>query len=164
MFRYFSPATAAITERTVEPHHLRHYMGSWVLFAWCRLRNDWRWFFLARMEGPKLLAGTFEPRPAKTWRHLMDSGFGIFQAEKTFPVVLRFTPFMSRWIREQVWHPEQTIREMPEGGVELSFPAADLREVKLKVLQFGAEVEVVEPGELRDALREEIMRMKAIYG
>lgn len=162
-FSYSSPASNKKTDRVVEPHHLQHYMGSWVLIAWCRKRSDWRKFYLSRMNGIQVGEDTFIRRPTKEWEHLMGKGFGIFQDKTTFPVTLRLTPFRARWIREQVWHPEQVMKELPDSGLELTFPAADLREVKLKVMQFGADVEVVEPEELRDLVREEIARMVEVY-
>jgi predicted DNA-binding transcriptional regulator YafY len=162
-FSYSSPASNKKTDRIVEPHHLQHYMGSWVLIAWCRKRSDWRKFYLSRMDGIRVREDTFSRRPAEEWEHLLEKGFGIFQGKTTFPVTLRLTPFRARWIREQVWHPEQVMKELPDGGLELTFPAADLREVKLKVMQFGADVEVVEPEELRELVREEIARMVKNY-
>jgi len=162
-FTYQSPGTGRKTRRRVEPHHLQHYMASWVLIAFCHMRMRWRTFFIARMTRLEILAETFSPRPEKTWRCHLGGAFGIFQGDCTTKVVLRFTPFRARWIREQFWHPEQTIRPLENGGLELEFPVADFREVKMKILQFGADVEVIEPAELREIVKEEITKMARIY-
>lgn len=162
-FTYSSPGTGLTTQRQVEPHHLQYYMASWVLTSWRRLRGDWRKFFLARMEELCVLDTNFDPRPSNTWKPLIAESFGIFQGEKGIPVRLRFTPFRARWIREQVWHPAQIFNELPDGGLELSFMVSDFREVKMKILQFGADVEVLEPGELRQEVREAIKKMAKLY-
>jgi predicted DNA-binding transcriptional regulator YafY len=162
-FTYQSPGSGQITQRLAEPHHLQHYMASWVLIAWCRLRSDWRKLYLARMSDILVGPETFIPRPMEQWQHLLEGAFGIFQAEETVPVVLRFTPFRARWIKEQLWHPEQTLTCLEDGSLELSFPVADFREIKLKILQFGADVEVVAPEELRDEIRCEIEKMTKLY-
>ena len=162
--RYRSPQDDATTCRTVHPHHLQHYMGSWVLLAWCTLRNQWRRFYLARMEAPALTSEAFPLRPAEEWQHLLNGAFGIFQAAETFPVTLRFTPDQARWIREQHWHPKQEMVFEGDGSLRLSLPMADLREIKQKVLQFGAGVEVLEPLQLRREIREEIAAMQKKYG
>lgn len=52
---------------------------------------------------------------------------------------------------------------LPDGGLDLSFPVADFREVKMMVLQFGADVRVMEPEELGKEIREETGRMKGVY-
>ena len=162
-FTYRSPGTGRHTRRRIEPYHLQHYMASWILIAFCHLRRQWRTFFIARMSNLEILADTFSPRPEKSWRRHIDGAFGIFQGGRTVTVVLRFTPFRARWVREQVWHSEQTIKLLESGGVDLSFPVADFREVKMKILQFGADVEVIEPMELRELIREEIKRMTRVY-
>jgi predicted DNA-binding transcriptional regulator YafY len=125
--RYTSPASGQETERTIAPHHLQHYMGSWVLIGWCHLKQDWRKFFLSRMSD------------------------------------LQFNPFRAQWIREQIWHPDQKLEVLPDGGLRMVLPVTDFREVKLRVLQFGADVEVIEPEELRDEVRDEIRKMAKIY-
>lgn len=94
---------------------------------------------------------------------MIQASFGIFQGGDEIPVTLRFTPFRARWIREQMWHPAQTLRELAGGGLEISFPVSDFREVRMKILQFGADVEVIEPEELRRDLDEEIRKMAEVY-
>ncbi len=163
-FRYRSPQDDSITCRTVHPHHLQHYMGSWVLLAWCTLRNQWRRFFLARMDEVTVGRETFPQRDPEEWQHLLHDAFGIFQADETFSVTLRFTPDRARWIREQHWHPKQEMVFEDDGSLRLSLPMADLREIKQKVLQFGAGVEVLEPAALRREIKEEIAAMQKKYG
>ena len=162
-FDYTSPGSGRTTTRHVEPHHLQHYMGSWILLGWCRKRSDWRKFYLARMSDLKVTAKTFTPKPARTWQNHLAGSYGIFQGGQPVQVTLRFTPFRSRWIREQLWHPDQQIREISGGGIELTFPVADFREVKMKILQFGADVQVVAPEALRQEVRQEIEKMTALY-
>lgn len=161
---YRSPAGGQSTTRTVEPHHLQHYMASWVLIAFCRLRNQWRKFYLARMESVTLEPDAFEACPADQWRHLLEGSWGIFQGDPSVPVTLKFNAFRARWIQEQMWHPDQQMKPTEDGGILLTLPVSDFREIKMKILQFGADVEVLEPEELRREILEEIWRMKGIYG
>lgn len=162
-FTYNSPVSESATRRTVEPHHLQHYMASWVLIARCRLRNQWRKFYLARMSDWKMLDETFKPRPLEEWQPHLEGAYGIFQGGACIPITLRFNPFRSKWIREQQWHPDQIFHEVSGGGVDLCFPVADFREVKMMILQFGADVEVIAPEALRREVAEEIQKMTIIY-
>jgi len=160
---YFSPGSCANTRRQIEPHHLQHYMASWVLIAYCNLRAGWRKFYLSRIDRLELLHETFEPRPREQWAHQLENSFGIFQGPSSVPVTLRFNRFRSRWVREQLWHPTQELRATPEGGVDLTFPVADFREVKMMILQFGGDVEVLTPEALRDEIGAEVARMREVY-
>jgi predicted DNA-binding transcriptional regulator YafY len=162
-FDYHSPQTGPITHRTVEPHHLLHYNASWVLIAWCRKRDAWRSFYLARMSALATPDQPFEPRPENAWRPLLQNAFGLFHGDETIPVTLRFSPFRARWIREQHWHPFQVLTELPGGGLELTLPAADFREIKMKILQFGADCEVITPQALREEIQVEIAKMAGMY-
>lgn len=160
---YHSPGSSQTTRRLIEPHHLQHYMASWVLTAWCRLRQDWRKFYLSRIEILDVCVETFPVRPRKQWAPMLDTAFGIFQGPATIPVTLRFTPFRARWVREQLWHPAQQVRSTADGGLELSFPVADFREVKMMILQFGADVQVLAPEALREEIRAEVALMRELY-
>jgi predicted DNA-binding transcriptional regulator YafY len=138
-------------------------MGSWVLLGWCRLRFDWRKFFLSRMSNVCISKMTFHPRPTAEWRHQLDGAFGIFQGPGKQKVVLRFTTNRARWIRDQIWHPQQEIVEHDDGSLDLVIPVADFREIKLRILQYGSDVEVIEPETLREQIVEEIRNMALIY-
>jgi predicted DNA-binding transcriptional regulator YafY len=162
-FAYQSPGKNEASTRVVEPHHLQYYMANWILAAWCRQRNDWRKFVLSRMTSASVTDTLFLRRPGDTWRHLLKGAFGIFQGGDPVDVTLRFTPFMARWIREQAWHPAQRMAFLSDGSLELSFPVADFREVKMKILQFGADVAVIQPESLRLEIVAEIVRMNSVY-
>ena len=161
-FTYLSP-TGRRTRRIVEPHHLQHYMASWVLIAWCRKRSDWRKFYLARITDLSVLNEPFEKKPAPVWNHLLEGGFGIFQGNALVDVTLRFSPFRAGWIREQTWHPDQKVRNLADGSLEMTLPVADFREIRMRILQFGADVEVIGPAELREEVAGEARRLSALY-
>jgi len=162
-FDYQSPAAVQITDRKVEPHHLQHYMGSWVLTAFCRNRNDWRKFYLARMSNLQVIEPAFTPRPECEWRPLLEGAFGLFQGDDTVEVVLRFTPFRARWVREQIWHPAQQTIEHSDGSFDLTLPVADFREITMRILQFGADCRVIAPEALREEVQKEIEKMSRLY-
>ena len=162
-FDYRSPRTGETTHRTVEPHHLQHYQASWVLVAYCRLRGRFRKFFLARMRRPRMLPTTFTPRPPEQWQAYCKGAFGIFQGKRHVRVTLKFNAHRSRWVREQFWHPRQQIQEQLDGGLTISFPVADFREIKLEILRFGADCKVLVPEALRQEVQTEIGRMAEVY-
>ena len=162
-FAYTSPKNNKSNIRIVEPHHLQHYMGNWILVGYCHLRKDWRKFKLSRMADVKIKDQVFSPRPKSEWQDQLEGGFGIFQGAQIQLIKLKFNAFRAPWIREQVWHEDQSIEMLPAGGLILSFPACQLHEVKMRVLQFGADVEVLEPEELRTEIKNEILKAQRLY-
>lgn len=163
-FYYFSPSENRTTLRLVEPVHLQHYMGSWVLLALCTERRDWRKFFLGRMSQVRLTDIPFTPPPPGYWQDHLAGAFGIFQSGHPQEVVLRFNAYRARWLRHEIWHPKQIMEEQTDGSLILRFVVTDFREVKLRILQYGADVEVLAPEALRDEILSEIGRMVKVYG
>jgi predicted DNA-binding transcriptional regulator YafY len=94
---------------------------------------------------------------------LLDSSFGLFQGRKPTPITLRFCPFRARWVRQQHWHPDQILKELPNGSLELTLPVADFREIRMWILQFGGDCEVVSPAALRGEIQAEIEKMAKLY-
>lgn len=161
---YHSPHSTTTTQRTIQPLHLMHYMGSWHLLAWCATRNAIRDFALARLlsveptDEPVVVPKNLPPIKAYSRRH-----FGIMQGDETREVTLCFAPQTASRVIEQVWHPDQRTHLDPDGSLLLSFPTADFRELVKVILGYGAEVRVVEPPELQRLIRGEIDKMNRMY-
>lgn len=162
-FDYYSPSSNKYTTRTVEPHHLVNYMGNWHLIAFCRMRNDWRDFLLYRITNCAVSNEEFTPRPESEWKPYLTDTFGIFQNRESFSVTLKFSSARSRWIRGQVWHPNQKTEELPHGAFKLTIPVSHEAEIMMEVLKHGSHVEVLKPKRLRDKVRKEIRKMTKNY-
>lgn len=59
----YRDSAGAESARRVEPVILAHTGTAWYLVAWCRTRQDIRWFRLDRVERADVTAETFHPRP-----------------------------------------------------------------------------------------------------
>lgn len=162
-FEYASPYTGEMMTRTVEPHHLVNYQGTWHVLAWCLLREDWRDFVLPRMKQCRVLDDTFRVRDSKEWKDRLERDFGIFRGPTRFQVTVRFLPPLARWAKDQIWHPDQRLENLPTGEVEVTFPASHETEVLGEILRYGSSVELIAPQWLRDKLRDELRRMVEIY-
>jgi predicted DNA-binding transcriptional regulator YafY len=77
---------------------------------------------------------------------------------------LRFTPERARWVGTEEWHPKQKGRYEKDGSYVLELPYADSRELVMDILRHGPEVEVLEPAELRRAVRGQLEAAAAQYG
>jgi predicted DNA-binding transcriptional regulator YafY len=161
---YHSPHTADTSTRTIQPLHLMHYMGSWHLLAWCTHRQEIRDFAVARIRKITPAKETIRlPEDLPPIKDYTRRHFGIMQGDEATEVILRFSPKIAPWITEQIWHPRQQTGTDPDGSLLLTFPAADFRELVKIILSHGAEVQVVEPPELRMLVQQEIDRMTKIY-
>lgn len=165
-FRYKPVFVGTVSERTVCPLHLILYRGNWHLAAFCELKNENRLFTLSRIHEPEILSHEEIPR----WRldtdiptHL-DAVHGIFLSENPIPVTLRFSPAMAAFVREQVWFPQQKLKDNDDGSLELTFPVGDFPEIIQEILGYGPEVEVLAPDSLREEIKNRVSAMACNYG
>jgi len=161
--RYLAASTGETTERTVRPYHLVHHDGGWHLIAFCELRDAVRDFALVRTELTGPAGEPFPHDPAFDPEAYLEASFGIFHGPGCHQVVLRFTPFRARWVRHQRWHRDQEMEEHPDGALTLRFPVSHFPEVKMEILKFGADCEVLAPETLRQEIATEAARLTSLY-
>jgi predicted DNA-binding transcriptional regulator YafY len=161
---YLSPHTGELTRRDILPLHLLQYMGTWHIIAHCSLKNGLRDFVLSRIKSiiPSPQSITTVP-PVESIKEYIRTNFGIMSSAESIEVCLCFSPEITPWVSEQVWHPAQKMQQGADGALRLTFPVADFREIKREILKYGAQVEVIAPETLREEVKKEIEKMKIIY-
>ncbi len=73
-------------------------------------------------------------------------------------------PHAARWIADEIWHPKQRQRLLPDGTLELSVPYTNPRELLMDVQRHGADAEVIAPPALREQMREMLSGALGRYG
>ena len=160
LFIKYQSLKKALTRRTVEPRKLINYQGRWYLLAWCTLRKESRIFHLARildaqLENTPCSSSLADPEELK-------GSFGIFKGIPRYHAEIRFTGEAAELVRKQHWHDSQQITETID-GIIMRLPVRDDREIMMKVLQYGAQAQVVGPQELKERIRQEIEKMYNNY-
>lgn len=160
---YHARASDLTTERTVSPQRLIHYRDNWYLDVWCHKKNALRTFALDRISKAKALeVEAYRHEEPALERHFASS-FGIFSGEASQTAVLKFSPKQARWVADEQWHPEQVSRTLENGSYELQLPYHNPQELIMEILKHGPEVEVLNPSELRQAIRERLQQTLAQY-
>lgn len=153
-----------VNTRVVSPQRLVHYRDNWYLDAWCHWREALRSFALDTIRAARPLRQRAREVPQTRLQAHYESSYGIFAGKPKGRAVLRFTPERARWVRSEIWHPNQQGRDLPGGGWELTIPYADARELLMDILRHGRHVEVVAPASLRSTVAKEIRQMAHSYG
>jgi predicted DNA-binding transcriptional regulator YafY len=161
---YYSPHTNKKSVRTVCPLHLIQYMGSWHIIAFCSKRKDLRTFALSRIRAVDPTSEEIHlPEGLPSIKEYTRKNFGIIQGGETRQVRLKFSPDVSEWMQETIWHPFQKISFESDGSLLMEFPVADFREIRRRILSHGAAVKVLAPKELAEDIRQEIEKMGKVY-
>jgi proteasome accessory factor B len=77
--------------------------------------------------------------------------------------VLRFTPAVAARVREAAWHPSQEVRELGDGALEWRATVAGTIEIRVWILSWGDDVEVLAPELLRADVAATLRRAAARY-
>ena len=83
----------------------------------------------------------------------MRRGWDIIADQPPVEVVLRFSPSVADRVVETVWHPLQRFERSPDGTLLWRSTVSGVIEIRLWILSWGDDVEVLEPAELRTQVR-----------
>jgi predicted DNA-binding transcriptional regulator YafY len=162
-FTYYAASKGETTTRIVDPQILLHDRGAWYLVAYCHSRKALRMFALHRIRDYKISDTTFEAMPREEINKWMDAAFQLEHGEREHNVTVKFAPHAARYIRERVWHPQQSLVDEPDSSCTLSFPASSLEEVVRWLGQYGSDALVTEPAELKAMVKESLKATLANY-
>ncbi len=141
------PRRATVRPYLIEPSLQTHAL---YLMGYDEERAAVRTFKIERIESASLTPRTFErPDPAATTADLRRAWDIIADQEPT-EVVLRFAPAVAARVGETRWHPSQVAETEPDGSLRWRATVAGTIEIRLWILSWGDDVEVVAPSALRE--------------
>jgi len=142
--------------RETEPLKVFFEFSNWYLLAWCRLRKDYRYFRISRMDDLAVLDRSFD-RPAR----MNDSGRGAWQEKTPVEIELLFSDTSDGRIRD--FFSREDIRVEEDGlHVTARWPLDEW--VYGYILGLGPRVEVLSPPAVREEIVRRIRDMERLYG
>ena len=126
--------------------------------------EDVHTFKMERIHRAALTDETFEPPPDFDGPALLAPCWGVMFGHEPVEVRLRFSPRVTRRVKESVWHPTQDIEDCADGGCIFSVRVSMPLEMKPWIRGWGPDCEVLAPEELRREVAAEAGRMIVAYG
>jgi predicted DNA-binding transcriptional regulator YafY len=153
-----------VIDREVSPQRLVHYRDNWYLDAWCHKRQALRTFGLDAIETAVVMPDKEVKEVGEdTLERHYASGYGIFAGAATQDAVLQFGASRARWVSRETWHPEQVGTPQLDGTYLLQFPYSQEPELVMDILKYGADVQVLAPESLREAVAEKLRAAAKLY-
>ncbi len=149
----YSSAGSAATTRDVEPCKVFFRGQGWYLQAWCRLRADYRFFKLNRIQNASPTGEVFTPRPPPA-AQMPYSG-------PVLDVVLKLSPACSFRALDE-FAPHQ-LSPAPGGGTIARCRMPSSNWLLSYIFSFGLDAEVLEPPELRRKVAKAVAEMSKMY-
>lgn len=139
--------------RKVKPIRLLFKEQDWYLYAFCLLRNDFRYFKLSRVKDLELLAINYE-----------DNFENIvlkreIKYENTVNIKLKF----NKSVAFRVYDEFKAIVEDKKGNLYVEMKIPNNYKLYNYIFSFGANVEILEPKEIRNQLKNMINKIAKKY-
>ncbi len=154
-------------EREIEPYTMALFQSSlYVVAAACEdpdPLNRIRSFKIDRFDKVDSLDKWFEPPDDKEISRYLDNSLGIFVGMRPRDFKVRIDARAARWVQEDPWHPEQTIKQLKNGDIELNVKAAHELDIIPRVLRLGAHAEILAPTQVRQTMRQIVSKMMSMY-
>ena len=156
---YQSASASEPGARKLDPYALALRWGWWYVIGYCHTRQEVRTFRIDRIQELTLLGEVFQAPAEFNAREFMASNF---QGQTQVLVRLRFTAEAAQVARlnRPYW---ESLEEQPDGSVVVTASAPELNWAASTVLAYGPVVEVLDPPELRQLVRDWAQAIVPLY-
>ncbi len=152
--------TARVRPYLIEPSSSTHAL---YLIGWDETRDGIRTFKIERIRELALTNDTFEAPTRGKIEETLAAAWDIIADQEPTEVVLRFGKAVAGRVAEAHWHPTESREEQPDGTLVWRATVAGTIEIRLWILSWGADVEVLAPEALRRSVAETLDTAAAIY-
>ncbi len=135
--------------RVIEPHILILKQGLWYVYAYCRLRGEFRLFKIGRIERAKDTGETFTRRITPNVKDILDTWYDKLKAEL---IELEISKTIKADVEE--WLGIDNVYTLKDGKILASCELPLDNVLASKILSFGKNVTVLKPNSLKKAVKE----------
>ncbi|MEW6583296.1 MAG: WYL domain-containing protein [Actinomycetota bacterium] len=153
-FTYYTIARDELSEREVDPYSLLYAAGRWYMVGYSREREDMRVFRLSRIRGRI----TFKTRAEHDFPPPRDFDLSRYRDRAPWQFEdgddlarISLSPTIAWWV-EQMFGTYGRCEAAADGSAMYETVYGNRRELVTWILSLGAEAEVLEPADLRDAV------------
>ena len=154
----YSGNSQGLINRKIKPLKLCFKNQAWYLYAYCLLREDYRFFKLKRISQITVLETHFEPEII---------GKVLCEGDKEYSKnreSVRVTLEISKDMAYRAYEELNGIEVAENGNLLCSIEVNDIKWFISYVLSYGSHMRVLEPLEIRGKVEKEIERMREMYG
>jgi predicted DNA-binding transcriptional regulator YafY len=153
--------SAVVRPYLIEPSLQTHAL---YLIGWDETRDALRTFKIERIRDVALTPRTFELPEGDGLESTLRRAWDIIADQPPKEVVLRFSPAVAARVGEATWHPTQRVIQDEDGSLTWRATVAGTIEIRLWILSWGDDVEVLGPPELRKDVAQTHRRAGELYG
>ncbi len=161
----YAKVSGEVSERIIRPVGMVCKHNVWYVIAYAPERKDYRTFRVDQiMSIVNYENNTFKyPEDFNIIEHIGDS-WGVYCDDPVRKVRLKFSRAVANRVKNlRYHHSQEIIEEGQDGTLIVEFEACGFKELRTWILQWGPEVEVLEPLDLREQVRERAWQVVRLY-
>ena len=151
-FSYISSKAEKIN-RKVKPIRLLFKEQDWYLYAFCLLRNDFRYFKLSRMKDLEVLAINYEDNFENA----------VLKKELKYENIVNIKLKFDKSVAFRVYDEFKAIEEDEKGNLYVEIKIPNNYKLYNYIFSFGSNVEILEPKEIRNQFKNIIDELAKKY-
>ncbi len=157
---------AAARKAVVRPYLIEPSLQTHALYliGWDETRDALRTFKIERIRDVAITPRTFDPPEVGSVERALRGAWDIIADQESTPIELRFTPSVAARVLETTWHPTQRVEVGPDGSLTWRATVAGTIEIRLWILSWGDDVEVIAPDSLRNDVASTHRRAAEVHG
>jgi predicted DNA-binding transcriptional regulator YafY len=158
--------TGEVREFVLSPYFIEPYaMGHTAyVIGWREPPGALRTLKIERIERAEALPDRYSIPADLDAAGLLGDAWGIWTSEnEPVEVVLRFHPRVARRVQETQWHHSEQMEDQADGSLLWKARVAEPQEMMPWIRGWGADVEVVGPEDVREAMQSEAARLAGLY-
>ncbi len=154
--KYSAITSEETITRTIQPYFIFTKHGDWYIYAFCKIRSDFRLFALHRIKKAKLTDEVFLRQEDIKPKEIMGEYFDQPTGKGKYDIEIFVKYPTSLYVKERQLHSSQKIEEYNDGSIKISFTVNSLKETQRWILSMGSDAIVKKPTLLKNIIREEI--------
>ena len=123
-----------------------------------------RTFKIERIHEVRVTPRSFDPPEGATLEKDLRRGWDIIADQAPTDILLQFSAAVADRVLETIWHPLQRTERRPDGTLLWRSTVSGVIEIRLWILSWGDDVEVLEPPGLRADVAATHARAATRYG
>ncbi|MDA8227480.1 MAG: WYL domain-containing protein [Desulfitobacterium hafniense] len=162
--KYFKTGECVWVSRKIHPYGLGCKHNTWYLVGYCCDSQGLRTFRLDCIEYVSMQRDVFKYPPEFNLREYFGDSWGVFSSDDSKNVLIKVSPQIAYRFNLIAYHPsQQIVKDLPNGSIIVSFRTSGMYEFTGWLLQLAEFVEVLEPAELRQMMKEKLGRIASKY-
>ena len=148
--------------RTLQPIVIKEAQNRWYLICYDVSKKEIRNFGLDRIRSVEITKQKFKPIPYNP-SYYYQHAFGIETYEPAVKITLNFNAFQAQYIKSLPLHSSQRIAFENEDYCRFEYFMHPTNDFIMEIMKYGENVKVEEPKELKENIKNRILKMVKVY-